>query len=103
MIVIAIGELGVLCAPQHPERPERFFELSGEVGLVPIAVVALPLAGSTVTLHAGSIVKIAGRAGVVPPGVTETAQASPSRFAVIVEVPFEWGASRITCVPGGAR
>ena len=83
----ASGELGVVCAPQHPERWVRTDPEGTGAGLVPAAEIALALAGSVATAHAASSVTIVGRAGVVPPGVTVTLHASPSRLAVTVAIP----------------
>src|SRR5262245_45951302 len=86
--------LGVAWAPQQPERAE--WVPAGLRGLVPTAEAAPGASGSTVRLHASSSVNTAGRAGVVPPGETSTAQSPPAAVAAIVAPPLGAGASSTT-------
>src|SRR5262249_31416019 len=92
---IAIDEPGAASAPQQPARADR-----GIAGFVWVAEAA-GASGSIATAHRLSKRTLAGRDGIRPPGATVTTHASPSTVASMLTVP--WGASRITCVPGGAR
>ena len=99
---IAIGEPGVVCAPQQPARDDRGSGApprGARDGFVPIAESAFVVAGSAVIAQLSSRIAISGCTRVAPPGVTFTLQASPSRRALIVAKPPSSGASRITCVP----